>query len=84
MVLFPSALPAECVPCRVAGVTATGAGYPWLARFFLTKYAKKFGNHFDEIDPAGLEYLRQYAWSGNVREMQNVLTSSPILLFKTL
>jgi formate hydrogenlyase transcriptional activator len=52
---------------------------PLLARFFLAKYAKKFVKRFDDIDPAGLDYLRQYAWPGNVRELQNVIERAVIL-----
>jgi formate hydrogenlyase transcriptional activator len=50
-----------------------------LARFFLTKYAKKFGKQFRDIDPVGLESLKQYPWPGNVRELQNVIERAVIL-----
>ncbi|MCX7093737.1 MAG: hypothetical protein NTY50_09860 [Methylobacter sp.] len=55
------------------------ADIPLLARFFLAKYAKKFGKRFDDIDPVGLEQLRHYAWPGNVRELQNVIERVVIL-----
>jgi len=68
--VFPIELPA--LRQRVADI-------PLLARFFLGKYAKKFGKHFDDIDSVGLEHLRQYAWPGNVRELQNVIERAVIL-----
>ena len=37
------------------------------------------GKRFDDIDPAGLDYLRQYAWPGNVRELQNVIERAVVL-----
>jgi PAS domain S-box-containing protein len=52
---------------------------PLLARFFLGKYAKKFAKPLTDIDPAGLEQLRQYQWPGNVRELQNVIERAVIL-----
>ena len=66
-------------PVEVPALRQRVTDIPLLARFFLTKYAKKFGKRFDNIDPAGLDYLRQYAWPGNVRELQNVIERAVIL-----
>ncbi|MCK9396687.1 MAG: sigma 54-interacting transcriptional regulator [Methylobacter sp.] len=66
-------------PVEVPALRQRAADIPLLARFFLTKYAKKFGKRFDDIDPAGLDYLRQYMWPGNVRELQNVIERAVIL-----
>ncbi|MDP3875996.1 MAG: sigma 54-interacting transcriptional regulator [Methylobacter sp.] len=66
-------------PVEVPALRQRVTDIPLLARFFLTKYAKKFGKRFDDIDPAGLDYLRQYAWPGNVRELQNVIERAVIL-----
>ena len=66
-------------PVEVPTLRQRAADIPLLARFFLTKYAKKFGKRFDNIDPAGLEYLSHYAWPGNVRELQNVIERAVIL-----
>jgi PAS domain S-box-containing protein len=66
-------------PLEVPALRQRVADIPLLARFFLTKYAKKFGKRFDDIDPAGLGYLRQYSWPGNVRELQNVIERAVIL-----
>jgi len=71
-------------PVEVPALRQRVADIPLLARFFLTKYAKKFGKRFDDIDPAGLDYLRQYAWPGNVRELQNVIERAVILSQGTL
>jgi PAS domain S-box len=66
-------------PIEVPALRQRVADIPLLARFFLTKYAKKFGRQFVDIDPAGLEYLKQYPWPGNVRELQNVIERAVIL-----
>ncbi|TAN68973.1 MAG: PAS domain S-box protein [Methylobacter sp.] len=66
-------------PVEVPALRQRVTDIPLLARFFLSKYAKKFGKRFDDIDPAGLDYLRQYAWPGNVRELQNVIERAVIL-----
>jgi formate hydrogenlyase transcriptional activator len=66
-------------PIEVPALRQRVADIPLLARFFLTKYAKKLGKHFNDIDPAGLESLGHYAWPGNVRELQNVIERAVIL-----
>jgi formate hydrogenlyase transcriptional activator len=66
-------------PVEIPALRQRTTDIPLLARFFLTKYAKKFGKRFDDIDPAGLEYLREYSWPGNVRELQNVIERAVIL-----
>jgi formate hydrogenlyase transcriptional activator len=66
-------------PIEVPALRQRVADISLLARFFLTKYAKKFGRQFVDIDPVGLEYLKQYPWPGNVRELQNVIERAVIL-----
>jgi PAS domain S-box-containing protein len=66
-------------PIEIPALRQRVTDIPLLARFFLDKYAKKFGKRFDDIDPAGLDYLRQYSWPGNVRELQNVIERAVIL-----
>jgi len=66
-------------PIEVPALRQRATDIALLARFFLDKYAKKFGKRFDDIDPAGLEQLKNYAWPGNVRELQNVIERAVIL-----
>jgi transcriptional regulator with GAF, ATPase, and Fis domain len=66
-------------PIEVPALRQRGGDIPLLARFFLDRYAKKFGRQIKDIDPLGLEHLRQYAWPGNVRELQNVIERAVIL-----
>lgn len=66
-------------PVEVPALRQRAGDIPLLARFFLNKYAKKFGKRLTDIDPTGLEHLLQYAWPGNVRELQNVIERAVIL-----
>jgi len=66
-------------PLEVPALRQRQEDIPLLARFFLDKYAKKFGKQISGIQPAGLQQLKQYAWPGNVRELQNVIERAVIL-----
>ncbi len=44
-----------------------------LAEFFLGHFSKKFGKNFREIGPGAREFLLEYRWPGNIRELKNIL-----------
>jgi len=46
---------------------------PLLANHFLRKYAKEFGKEIEEIEPEALQLLLRYSFTGNVRELENVV-----------
>jgi formate hydrogenlyase transcriptional activator len=50
-----------------------------LAMHFLQKISKKLGKAFTGISQATLHQLRQYAWPGNIRELEHVLERAAIL-----
>ena len=66
-------------PIQVPALRQRVEDIPLLAYFFLPRYAKKFGKPLKRIDIASLEHLRQYAWPGNIRELQNVIERAVIL-----
>jgi len=66
-------------PIEIPALRQRSSDIPPLARFFLDKYAKKFGKRIDGIAPAALDQLLNYAWPGNVRELQNVIERAVIL-----
>lgn len=66
-------------PIEVPALRQRVTDIPLLARFFLDKYAKKFGKRIDEIAAGSLEHLLKYSWPGNVRELQNVVERAVIL-----
>nr|WP_257025559.1 sigma 54-interacting transcriptional regulator [Edaphobacter lichenicola] len=52
---------------------------PLLVEYFIDRYSAKTGKKIRSIDKSTLDRLRQYAWPGNIRELQNVVERSVIL-----
>ncbi|MEE9913698.1 MAG: sigma 54-interacting transcriptional regulator [Deltaproteobacteria bacterium] len=52
---------------------------PLLVRFFLERYAGKFGKQIVSVQKEMLEALQGYAWPGNVRELESIIERAVIL-----
>jgi PAS domain S-box-containing protein len=52
---------------------------PLLVEYFIDRYATKAGKKIRGISKATLERLAEYAWPGNIRELQNVIERSVIV-----
>jgi formate hydrogenlyase transcriptional activator len=52
---------------------------PLLAEYFIERYAKKAGRKFRGIQKRTLELFGAYDWSGNIRELQNVIERAVVL-----
>lgn len=50
-----------------------------LSKHFMAKYGIKLGKEVNEIDPEASTILKQYAFPGNVRELQSVIERAMIL-----
>jgi formate hydrogenlyase transcriptional activator len=50
-----------------------------LAKYFIRRYAGKFGKRIRKIDGRSAEFLEAYHWPGNIRELQNVIERASIL-----
>lgn len=50
-----------------------------IAQQFLVQFAREEGKHFTKLSAAAEAALQDYAWPGNVREMQNVLRNVIVL-----
>lgn len=50
-----------------------------LARYFVEKYCRLNGKATTDIDPEALESLRNYRWSGNVRELENTMERAVLI-----
>ena len=50
-----------------------------LAAFFLELYSKKNNKHIDSIAPDLEDYLLEYPFPGNIRELENIIASSVLL-----
>jgi DNA-binding NtrC family response regulator len=46
---------------------------PLLVDYFLKKYSARLGKPLVEISPQAMRILENYHWSGNVRELENVI-----------
>jgi transcriptional regulator with GAF, ATPase, and Fis domain len=52
---------------------------PELAKFFIDKYARKFGRKFDTMKKDTIQRLQSYDWPGNVRELLHVVEAAMVL-----
>jgi len=66
-------------PIEVPALRERSTDIPLLARFFLDKYARKFGKRIRDVSALSLRRLLEYSWPGNVRELQNVIERAVIL-----
>ena len=46
---------------------------PLMADHFLAKYAEQMGKHISGVSHAAMQWLVQYDWPGNIRELENVI-----------
>jgi two-component system, NtrC family, response regulator PilR len=46
---------------------------PLIANHFLAKYADQMGKHVAGISHSAMQWLVQYSWPGNIRELENVI-----------
>ncbi len=44
-----------------------------LCDFFISKYNNKFGIYIEKIEEDAMDYLLNYSWPGNIRELENVI-----------
>jgi transcriptional regulator with PAS, ATPase and Fis domain len=52
---------------------------PLLSRYFVDKFAKKYGKNIKMISQEALHQLKAYNWPGNVRELQHAVERSIIM-----
>ena len=50
-----------------------------LAKFFVSRYARRLGKRITGISDAATEKLLSYSWPGNIRELQNLIERALIL-----
>lgn len=61
------------IPIQVPPLRQRREDIELLAHHFLSSYARMSGSPVEEIDRYALELLRNYAWPGNVGELQNAI-----------
>jgi transcriptional regulator with PAS, ATPase and Fis domain/iron only hydrogenase large subunit-like protein len=57
-----------------------GESVPELARHFLDKARKKLNKNIEGIEDRAVKAMQYYPWPGNIREMQNVIERSAVLV----
>jgi DNA-binding NtrC family response regulator len=58
---------------KVPSLNDRKSDIPLLAEKFLEDIAEEYGARKKNIDPLALEALKEYNWSGNIRELRNVI-----------
>jgi len=56
---------------------------PLLVKYFMKKYNERFKRNVMEISSDALDYLLKYDWPGNIRELQNVIENTMVLMSET-
>jgi transcriptional regulator with PAS, ATPase and Fis domain len=51
-----------------------------LVSFYLMYYAQDLGRKIKDISPEAMDLMMQYEWSGNVRELQNVIERAILIV----
>jgi DNA-binding NtrC family response regulator len=57
---------------------------PLLAENFLKEICTDYGTAKKSIEPDAIKYLQEYNWTGNIRELRNVVERLVILSGKTI
>lgn len=67
------------IPLRLPSLKERGDDVLELARFFMNMYIREYSLPPVELSPAAVEWLRSYAFPGNVRELQNLMERAVLL-----
>jgi transcriptional regulator with GAF, ATPase, and Fis domain len=66
-------------PIQVPPLRKRKEDIPLLIEYFVKKFSEKMAKHIHKIDKHTLEMCQEYAWPGNIRELQNIVERSMIL-----
>ena len=67
------------VNIRVPSLSDRREDVPLLTRYFLHKYAEKYGRNRTEVSDQLMAHFLSYRWPGNVRELENLVKRLVIL-----
>lgn len=66
-------------PVELPSLRDRPSDIPLLVKFFLQRFANKFGRKIDAVHKATMDLLMDYAWPGNIRELQNIIERAVVL-----
>jgi PAS domain S-box-containing protein len=67
------------IPLYVPALRERRSDIPQLVMSFLQKYAKRMGKPIESVSREAMKVLVDYAWPGNIRELQNVIERGVVL-----
>ena len=66
-------------PLEIPPLRERRSDIPKLVAFNLSRLSKRFGKKIEGVSRESLEYLLNYTWPGNIRELQNVIERAAIV-----
>ena len=66
-------------PIELPPLRERSSDIPQLVMFFLGRFSSKFGKKIDSVQRETMDLLMEYAWPGNIRELQNLVERAVIL-----
>ena len=67
------------VPINIPPLRKRKEDIPYLAEYFLAKYAQESGREIESLGEDALQLLEAHYWPGNVRELENVIERAVVL-----
>ncbi len=67
------------IPLRLPSLREREKDVLTLAQFFMTNYSKEYGLHNSSLSASAVQWLMQYDFPGNVRELQNLMERATLL-----
>ena len=67
-------------PIEVPSLRERKEDIPMLVEYLVKRFAERMAKQIRKIDQRTLELCQNYAWPGNIRELQNIVERSVILL----
>jgi two-component system, NtrC family, response regulator AtoC len=67
------------VPISIPPLREHREDIPYLADFFLERFARDSGKPLNGITPAAMKLLADFHWPGNVRELENIIERAVVM-----
>jgi len=65
-------------PVSIPPLRMRAEDIPQLIRYFVDKYARKFGRKYETIPKSTMKALQEHLWPGNVRELEHIIERAVI------